>query len=263
MELNIPTQPIQPEVPVSQPVQEAPPKSNKTRTILIILVALVVLGIVGTSAYYLGVRDNIGNEKLAETEISPTITPEISKGMFIDCTADVKQCPDGSYVSRDPANNCEFSPCSTVDETANWKTYINKSYGYSIKYPTEWTVSQGRRLDAGASEQIKDLTIDVFNGTQKIMSILITSNVKAGNEDLAAFARDTVTPADMAAISNINAYKIGNYDGIKEFVSFKDPDLAAGIWYVTKDTKYFYTFVTPEITQSLQVKSLLATFKGV
>lgn len=28
------------------------------------------------------------------------------------CTADVKQCPDGGgYVSRNPANNCQFNPC--------------------------------------------------------------------------------------------------------------------------------------------------------
>lgn len=27
------------------------------------------------------------------------------------CTADVKQCPDGSFVARDPAKNCQFKPC--------------------------------------------------------------------------------------------------------------------------------------------------------
>jgi eight-cysteine-cluster-containing protein len=27
------------------------------------------------------------------------------------CTADAKLCPDGTYVSRDPNNNCEFYPC--------------------------------------------------------------------------------------------------------------------------------------------------------
>jgi hypothetical protein len=29
----------------------------------------------------------------------------------IVCTADVKQCPDGSYVSRDPDRGCAFRPC--------------------------------------------------------------------------------------------------------------------------------------------------------
>jgi hypothetical protein len=27
------------------------------------------------------------------------------------CTMDVKQCPDGSWVARNPRNNCEFFPC--------------------------------------------------------------------------------------------------------------------------------------------------------
>ena len=27
------------------------------------------------------------------------------------CAADVKQCPDGSFVSRDPDNACAFKPC--------------------------------------------------------------------------------------------------------------------------------------------------------
>jgi len=27
------------------------------------------------------------------------------------CPADVKQCPDGSYVSRSPARGCAFNPC--------------------------------------------------------------------------------------------------------------------------------------------------------
>jgi len=29
----------------------------------------------------------------------------------IACTMEAKQCPDGSYVGRDPAKNCEFRPC--------------------------------------------------------------------------------------------------------------------------------------------------------
>ncbi len=27
------------------------------------------------------------------------------------CTQDAKECPDGSFVSRDSDNNCEFKPC--------------------------------------------------------------------------------------------------------------------------------------------------------
>lgn len=27
------------------------------------------------------------------------------------CAQDVYTCPDGSYVSRDPSNDCQFDPC--------------------------------------------------------------------------------------------------------------------------------------------------------
>ncbi len=29
----------------------------------------------------------------------------------IVCTADVQECPDGSFVGRDPMNGCEFKEC--------------------------------------------------------------------------------------------------------------------------------------------------------
>ncbi len=35
-----------------------------------------------------------------------------SEDNLIVCAMDVFECEDGSFVSRDPANNCEFSPCS-------------------------------------------------------------------------------------------------------------------------------------------------------
>ena len=36
-------------------------------------------------------------------------------GIAILCTADVKPCPDGSFVSRDNNNNCEFIPCPSAE----------------------------------------------------------------------------------------------------------------------------------------------------
>jgi hypothetical protein len=37
--------------------------------------------------------------------------PPPMSGDTIVCPADVKQCPDGSYVSRNPGNGCIFDPC--------------------------------------------------------------------------------------------------------------------------------------------------------
>lgn len=35
----------------------------------------------------------------------------------IMCAADVQECSDGSFVSRDPANGCEFPACPSADTT--------------------------------------------------------------------------------------------------------------------------------------------------
>jgi len=40
---------------------------------------------------------------------APPPPPMSDEGIF--CAADVKQCPDGSFVSRNPANGCAFDPC--------------------------------------------------------------------------------------------------------------------------------------------------------
>ena len=37
--------------------------------------------------------------------------PPISEEEGVLCAADVKQCPDGSTVSRNAAKACEFDPC--------------------------------------------------------------------------------------------------------------------------------------------------------
>lgn len=65
---------------------------------------LVVVGVCG---YYLGKQSNnsLGNN------ISPTVTQQVVPTIkLVACTADAKQCPDGSWVSRVPPN-CEFLPC--------------------------------------------------------------------------------------------------------------------------------------------------------
>lgn len=45
------------------------------------------------------------------------------------------------YTSKptlSPTVSVSPTPVSIADPTANWKTYINKKYGYQIKYPSNW-----------------------------------------------------------------------------------------------------------------------------
>ena len=39
-----------------------------------------------------------------------------------------------------PAPTISPTPAASVDPTANWKTYINARYNYSIKYPSDWKI---------------------------------------------------------------------------------------------------------------------------
>lgn len=49
---------------------------------------------------------------LAACNTAPTPTADQpAAGDSKMCTMEAKQCPDGSYVGRDAANNCEFAPC--------------------------------------------------------------------------------------------------------------------------------------------------------
>lgn len=108
----------QPPQQVSQPVEQLP-TPTKSRTIKFILIFILVSSLLafGVGGYFLGQKEK------AKTGIA--------------CTQDAKICPDGSSVGR-TGPNCSFSPCSakpSTDPTANWKTYTNTKYGFSIKYP--------------------------------------------------------------------------------------------------------------------------------
>ncbi len=51
-----------------------------------------------------------GGASSTTTQISTTTNTATSSNTTY-CAADVKQCPDGSYASRNPNANCEFNPC--------------------------------------------------------------------------------------------------------------------------------------------------------
>ncbi len=49
------------------------------------------------------------------------------------CITDTKLCPDGTYVPRDPQNNCEFKPCPGSDCSYKWWLDLNNASSCSYK----------------------------------------------------------------------------------------------------------------------------------
>lgn len=76
-----------------------------------------------------------------------------------------------------PASTLAPAPNQTIDENANWKTYTNSKYGYSIKYPGNWYAY--REFDAGPTgiaeiEIANEMLNDQEPPREGYLSVLIT-----------------------------------------------------------------------------------------
>lgn len=100
------------------------------KNILVVVVGLVLIG-----AVYIFIK--------------PSLAP-IDGGGQVACTADAKQCPDGSYVGR-TGPKCEFTPCPTVGEVMAKPVVFQCAEGKSLTATfvgdsVEFYVSDGRSL---------------------------------------------------------------------------------------------------------------------
>ena len=100
------------------------------------MLTVVLFGAGLFGAYYLGIQKSRKGD-------SPSVSPTPSEAVY--CPADVRACPDGSFVGRIPPK-CEFIACPTSDETANWKTYKDDVVGVEFKYPEKWYVLRSSKF---------------------------------------------------------------------------------------------------------------------
>lgn len=48
----------------------------------------------------------------------------------------------GTIAATTTPSSSTSTPASATDKTAGWKTYTNNDYGYSFKYPADWSAQQ-------------------------------------------------------------------------------------------------------------------------
>lgn len=119
------------------------------KTILHILVATALL------FFIIGCTEAEETQEVVETPIEEE--PEEERVM---CPADVQECPDGSYVSRDPDNNCEFFACPELPEPE----------------VTELSIELQERADAVRSYAYLDSTTNKVMFVRGNKTVMVTSN---------------------------------------------------------------------------------------
>jgi len=140
--------------PVNQPVVST--EKPKTNYLLIVGIVLACFVVFGAGGYFLGMKQWLTNNSASEANLpKPTSIPQASN-------------------------------TSNQDETANWKTYTNDKYNYSIKYPSNWSVTRDesnqpafRSLIQLNSSGLTTLPNFVIQVSTKSYSQLLTSSMKS------------------------------------------------------------------------------------
>ncbi|MBI4100463.1 hypothetical protein HY439_01850 [Candidatus Microgenomates bacterium] len=168
------------------------------------------------------------------------------------CTMDVKTCLDGSSVGR-AGPNCEFAPCpksspspTPIDETANWKTYINKQLGFSIKGPGD--IKQydfpgnipsyiAISLPTIPADQHQGITIMRYPNTEITIQELmedISSQRFSNAKDPSAIFKKSYYTVDGKQEEMITRISSGNGEARFLFIQANKNILEFTIWYTTK-----------------------------
>lgn len=72
------------------------------------------------------------------------------------------------------------SPESTIDPTSNWKTYTNTKYGFSIKYPGNWSVKESLIASDEKINGIKKYQTELESPLEENKVSLISINPEGG-----------------------------------------------------------------------------------
>lgn len=158
MEMNNANQPINPIETPSQPIQY--PVNNQQSNFLIILGVLVLLLVVGGGAYYLGTQKN-------------QITTNTQNA---NLQSQTESTPIPTTQTQPTQTNSISTPAPKNDTKVGWKSYTDASYGYTIQYPTGWTLKQEKDSEGDARIKLTgtNATKAVFSSLRMLPELYIT-----------------------------------------------------------------------------------------
>lgn len=216
------------------------PSSNELRPkskLAKYLIGLVILGAVGYGIYYLktqksNVKSQNDNSKVknVETPTTPVATP--------------------TPITQQPIAT------TTPDPTADWKTYENKDYGFSFKYPRDWEYNVVSNKQVELNKIGKRLVVE---GSDMYTIGLFISN---GMEDsIDGLYTDLIADTPKEAQATINKSVINSYS-----VVIVDTYLQIQTYFLKN--KISYSFVIPKVMSTSEFNEsksiydqILSTFK--
>jgi len=159
------------ESPPVSPVIQAPPVLNtekhKSKLPILIIGIIIFLLLVGSAAgFYIFKQQNL------KTAVKPTPAPIVQKQ----------------------------TPTQAPDPTANWKTYTNSKYHFTMDYPTDWKVDFDKVNIANSNWYIVNINADNHNGQAGILRLtIVVTDDKLGTLSKYS-ARDYIENASFAGI---------------------------------------------------------------
>lgn len=239
-----PTSPIQ-----SQNLKEnvkPPGKINKKWIFFALIAALVMLaGAVG--GYFV-----LNQSKSPTPTPIPTTAPTGSDEQVV-CTQDAKECPDGSFVSRE-GPNCEFAPCpgsdSQISSTLD-KTYTSSEHKWQIDYPSSLEVNTYPATQIGSSGIGQVIVFSKLGSTQSEgtelydgLSMTVGVVKKDPNDSIKVAADKITKPQDpeistRSELKEISINSLSGYEatvtGLGEFriIILENPNNSSQAYYIS------------------------------
>jgi len=124
------------------------PQTNNqmTRSTAITFLLVIIVIILGAGAYFLFFQE----EGINDNKANATNTNQV---------ADTNQAANANTATN------------TNIDTSGWKTYTNSEYGYTMKYPADWTVEERKLLEDpyDESRQSPFRSVDFYSPGKKYM----------------------------------------------------------------------------------------------
>lgn len=261
--------------------------NKKIPTIFGLIILIIVISLVGISVLIKGKNNN------KDDSISLNNLEKENEDIF--CTQEMKQCSDGSYVSRTgPSCNfaecpkettkkyceddericfdgtilrrslpdCELTECKNIEvvEKNGWKTWVNNEDNYSITYPSEFWPQNGHDLK---NYNMKDPRYDSGNPEGISIQIQKHSVSRMGFDTINEYKEHLKTVPDVFADVATDV-QLGEFISLYQYI--KDGPGGAFANYMAFDSErgIFYNILVSEPGYKKNkelVEKILKTFK--